>query len=136
MRLSSISYFFVFLSFIFFLGCQKQESVETSASRVQEKIEIKQKDTVEETGALLKELSGKNPFRPDHSFRGTVAGQPQSEALKGIVWDQKRPYAILGGSVVIEGDEINGKKVLRIERNAVVLDDGIRQEVLKLQDLD
>jgi hypothetical protein len=75
------------------------------------------------------------PMRPDiatgvgHRYRTNVS----DELLKGIVWDDKKPYAIIGAHVVVVGDYIDEKKVIKISQDTVVLEYDGQYEVLHLQ---
>lgn len=116
---------------LFSFGCQKPPLPKFSKLPPQEKKEEKPEDT--EMDYLLKELKQKNPFRPDHAVG--LAIEPEGNGgLKGIIWDSQRPYAIIGDKVVIEGDYLDNKKVLKINKNSVVLDNNGRQEVLKIEE--
>ena len=81
---------------------------------------------------LLGELKNINPFFPEHSL-GAAQSAGQGIGLKGIVWDSKRPYAVIGYQVVVEGDEVDGKKVIKINRNSVELDNNGSREIIKLK---
>ncbi|MDD5449468.1 MAG: hypothetical protein PHO42_02595 [Candidatus Omnitrophica bacterium] len=59
---------------------------------------------------------GRNPFLTRISL--TDAG------LAGILWDEKSPKAIIGGSIVGIGDKIGGNTVVDIQKDRVILNDG------------
>lgn len=137
MKKHSLIYVLMVFVFLFSAACGRKETKKkTAPQNLQEKSVSVEEDSTQEAAVLLKDLSNKNPFRPDHSFNCAVASPVRSLVLKGIVWDKERPFAILGDSVVVEGDEIDGKKVIRIEKNAVILDECGEQEILKLQEID
>ncbi len=119
----------------FMIGCQKPKARELPEPKEKKsaKAQLKKRDSA----ALLKELKKKNPFRPGHRAKQAPAeSQPQPNAiLKGIVWDDKNPFAIIGNSIIIEGDYIDGKKVKRIEENAVVFEIDGKEEIVKFGDL-
>jgi len=54
--------------------------------------------------------------------------------LTGIVRDEKGAQAIIGDYIVNVGDIINGKKVISIKKNKVVLIKGKEKEILKLEE--
>ena len=52
--------------------------------------------------------------------------------LGAIMWDDKNPSVFINGKIVGVGDKIDDKTVKQIERDRVVLTDGIKDYVLKL----
>jgi len=65
---------------------------------------------------------------------GNIAVEGGSEnILKGIIWDSQKPYAIIGDSVIMEGDYIDNKKVIKIDKDAVILDNNGKEEILRLE---
>jgi hypothetical protein len=50
----------------------------------------------------------------------------------GIVWDTTRRHAIINGSVVRVGDEVEGIRVVAIERDRVTVAKGDQQQILRL----
>lgn len=81
---------------------------------------------------LLVKLQQVNPFKSDHAV-GVPKADVAVSQLKGIIWDEKFPYALIGTSVVIEGDIIAGKKVIKINKDSVVLDNNGKEEIMKLE---
>ncbi|MFH1063205.1 MAG: hypothetical protein V1747_10045 [Candidatus Omnitrophota bacterium] len=67
-------------------------------------------------------LSSKNP----QELKTIVTKKPSVELkLSGILWDDKIPSAIINSSIVKIGDLIEGKTVVDIEKNqVVVMEDG------------
>ena len=63
---------------------------------------------------------GRNPFVLNQSPGKAESGLN----LSGILWDKTSPHAIVNGTVVSVGEEVNGFKVLEITPAKVVLDDG------------
>jgi hypothetical protein len=45
-------------------------------------------------------------------------------SLSGIVWDPKNPVAIINGEVMHVGDSVDGKKILEIKKDRVILGEG------------
>jgi len=117
------------VTILFLSGCKKPE-VEPVSKRVRKKeIDLSQREA-QEARTLLEELKKKNPFRADHfSDMVKIAGNTD---LKGITWDSAKPFAIIGNKVVIEGDSIDGKKVIKINKDSVVLEEAGREIILKL----
>ena len=122
--------FIVALTAILFTpGCKKPE-VEPVSKRVHKKeINLSQREA-QEARVLLEELKKKNPFRADH-FSDMVKITGNTD-LKGITWDSAKPFAIIGNKVVMEGDSIDGKKVIKINKDSVVLEEAGREIILKL----
>lgn len=52
--------------------------------------------------------------------------------LSGILWDPKTPTALIDGQVVKEGDTVGTFRVIRIEKEAVILSDGTKEVDLRL----
>ena len=52
--------------------------------------------------------------------------------LSGIAWEEKNSTAIINGKIVKAGDEIDGKTVVDIKKDRVILNDGIRNIQLNL----
>ena len=75
------------------------------------------------------------PMRPDivSDFGHRYRSNESDELLKGIVWDEKKPYAIIGAHVVVVGDYVDDKKVTKISQDTVVLEYDGQYEVLHLQ---
>ncbi|MBU4310762.1 hypothetical protein L6304_07195 [bacterium] len=60
--------------------------------------------------------------------------KPGALILTGIVRDAKEAQAIIGDYIVNVGDIINGKEVISIRKNEVVLMEGKEKEILKLEE--
>jgi len=121
----------------FLLGCRKPP---TPTFRIVKRrpsgkraVALKQPKAQEgEVEFLLKELKGKDPFQPDHLIGD--AEKVSASGLKGIVWDTKQPFAIIGDTVVVEGDFINNKKVIKINKDSIILEKNGRKETLWLEE--
>ncbi len=70
----------------------------------------------------------RNPFSIKASPTSTVVS---SLILNGISWEEKSPRAVINNRILRVGDQVNGNKVVKIERNFVVLNDGINQFELR-----
>lgn len=113
-------------------GCNKREPLRVS------KLKMPLKPTAEElenkeNDYLLQELKQKNPFRADHAVGNIAVDGGSENVLKGIIWDSQKPFAIIGDSVVMEGDYIDNKKVIKIDKDAVILDNNGKEEILRLE---
>ena len=86
----------------------------------------------EEMESLLNDLKLKNPFSPKH-FKEQMIETKKEIELEGIMWDNQKPFAVIDGSVVAEGDFIDGKKVIRIHNESVILDNQGRKEILRIK---
>jgi hypothetical protein len=79
---------------------------------------------------------GRDPFaleavRP----KKQIGAQPSLAAglhLSGIVWDGTRIHAVINDSVVKVGDEVDGIRVVAIERDRVTLARGNQRQILRL----
>ena len=60
------------------------------------------------------------------------AGSASKLKLGAIMWDDKNPSAFISGKFVSAGDKVEDKTVKKIERDRVILTDGIKDYVLKL----
>lgn len=124
---------FVLIPVLFLTGCQKKESEATKVYKVKASpAKAAPQLDKQESESLLRELKQKNPFRPDH-ISGIISEVKGSTELRGIIWDSRRPFALIGDRVIVEGDSIDGKKVLKINKDSVVLDNRGKEEVLKLE---
>jgi len=112
-------------------GCKQRAGVK----QIQESSFVKDNNHAvpqQEAEDLLKEIRRGNPFRPDHATGASSAAGYNTE-LRGIIWDPKAPYALIGEFVVREGDIFDNKKVIKINKNSVVLDNNGQRETLKLE---
>lgn len=121
------------LSLFFLVSCQKREMPAASKPERQTKITAEELEN-REMDSLLKELKQKNPFRPDHAVGSLLIDSYADNVLKGIIWDSQRPFAVIGDSVVSEGDYVDNKKVIRIDKDSVTLDNNGKEEILRLED--
>ncbi len=60
-------------------------------------------------------------------------GQPESYSLNGILWDPQMPTAVVNNRVLGVGDRIGSWKVVRIQKDRVVLSDGHSTQELTVQ---
>jgi type II secretory pathway component PulC len=85
----------------------------------------------QELDSLLGELKLKNPFSSKR-FRASTDSKEELE-LQGIMRDGQKPFAVIDGMVVKEGDFIEGKKVIKIGDESVILDNHGQEEILKIK---
>jgi type II secretory pathway component PulC len=119
---------------LFFLAtaCQKRQTANLPKPSIQTKAKAEELER-QETESLLQGLKQKNPFRPDHAVGSFTATDQTENVLKGIIWDGQRPLAIIADTVVAVGDYVENKKVIRIDKDAVFLDNQGKEEILKLE---
>lgn len=109
----------------------------------------KSPSTAQETAQINKDESGqgavKKPFQDvadnltwircpfsGRIYRSTKKAEGDLK-LEGINWDAERPMAVINGIILVVGDEINGKTVMAIEKDSVVLNDGKQNYELPLE---
>jgi hypothetical protein len=59
---------------------------------------------------------------------------PYGVQLSGIMWDKEKPVAIINGEIVKAGDTVDGKIVVAVKQDRVILDDGSKEIELTLGD--
>lgn len=113
------------------LGCKKAADLSKVKVLKKPRINLEELDK-KENAALLEELKEKNPFQPEHL---TSLGNERKTVtqLKGILWDSRNPVAIIGENVVKEGDTFDGKKVIKINPDSVILEEQGEQVTLELE---
>ena len=62
---------------------------------------------------------GRDPFT-----RGGLSGQASGLILSGILWDAAHPMAIINGSMVHVGDDLDGYRIEAINQDHVSMTDG------------
>lgn len=121
--------------FLFLAGCDKAPG-QTAQPPKSAPVKLKRDSSVqlkkEEMESLLNELKRKNPFSPQHFNETKIEGKKEIE-LEGIMWDNQKPFAVIDGAVLAEGDSLDGKKVIKIRNESVILDNQGRQEILKIK---
>ena len=63
-------------------------------------------------------------FNRDPFSRQSVSDLEESQGLflSGILWDEVNPAAIINDQIITVGGEINGKKIVEIRKNKVILE--------------
>lgn len=66
----------------------------------------------------------KDPFSPPVISAVEKAGTEvlAGVRIEGIIWDEKKPIAVINDKVVGIGDEISGAKIIDIKQNEVIFD--------------
>ncbi len=122
----------VVIFLLFIIGCNKPKQPGISKKAKTSELEaagLSAPDT-KELEFLLTQLKQNNPFKPEHSTG--LTGIDKDFYLQGIVWDALRPLAIIGNRVFVENDFINGRKIIKINKDSIELDNGGTKEILKL----
>ena len=68
----------------------------------------------------------------DPFTRGSAAGSLNGLSLNGILFDATRPMAIINGTMVEVGQELEGYQVVAITSDSVLLNDGTEQVQLQV----
>jgi len=74
---------------------------------------------------------GKSPFVMSHESQDKLTRS--ALVLGGIAWDAISPKAVINDSIVVVGDEIEGRKVVAIHPGNVILTDGEKEIQLGLE---
>lgn len=53
--------------------------------------------------------------------------------LNGIIWDKAKPKAMIGDAIVVKGDTVGANKVVDIQPDRVILNDGTKDFELKIE---
>jgi len=77
---------------------------------------------------------GRDPFARLQTGEEEKAGGVSNLQLNAIIWGDNEPSAFINESIVYVGEKICDKTVKQIEQNRVILTDGTRDYVLKLQE--
>ena len=92
-----------------------------------DKAKPKLKVMPEQVKALLNTVGRGDPFTPESRSAAATGAADAALILLGVIWDEHGPGAIFGDTIVACGDVIAGRKVLRIEKGAVVLQDANKE---------
>jgi len=71
---------------------------------------------------------GRNPF-----IVGAASINVNKSILEGIIWDEKFPLVLINGKTLKIGDKLGAETVVDIQKNKVILSDGITNRELKIQ---
>jgi len=73
-----------------------------------------------------------DPFSPVSNALTVSENRKKSSGLTGILWDEEQPVAVIDGVIAKVGDKISRGEVIKIEKEKVILDNGINQYELEL----
>ena len=131
------------LIFILFLvGCQKQEKkipLPIRDKKTDEEIFDINKKLSEDSRnkerftALINRLDRRDPFSKDHTGIYKLKVSSGSLNLGGIIYDEKKPLAIINDKIVGKGDMVEDKEIIRITPEEVILKDREKEYILKLE---
>jgi hypothetical protein len=82
---------------------------------------------------LLDNLKKKNPFSKDHSEVYKYKFTFGTLTLSGIFYDEKKPLAIINDKVAGVGDMVDGKIIIQITQDEVILKDKEKEYRLKTE---
>ena len=134
-------------------GCEKKEFLKPVLAAEKPKKEEIPTKTAPESPHSLKEISleerrrqailqrslssdiygRQDPFAP---LAGRADKHPVTRGkleLKGILWDESQPLAVINEVVVREGEIVDGRKILRIEKTKVILEEDGKEFILWLR---
>lgn len=77
---------------------------------------------------------GKNPFSVSKAAIVPPAGSGPGIRLGGIIYDANEVCALINDELVCKGDSVDGKKVVEIQRDRVILNDGSKDIELRLEE--
>ncbi len=64
---------------------------------------------------------------------GQASSSPSELTLTGIIWNKSKPKAMIGDAIVSKGDTIGENKVIDIQPNKVILNDGTKDFELQIE---
>ena len=70
----------------------------------------------------------RNPFAA-----GLTASTVKELTLNGIIWNKTKPKAMIGNAIVEKGDTIGANKVVDIQPDRVILNDGTKNFELRIE---
>ena len=82
--------------------------------------------------SALEEETKDIDFRRDPFFK-SQRGPLSGPSLEGIIWDSKKPIAIINDEILEVGDQIKGYTVIEIRVEEVILRDDQDQSRLRLE---
>ena len=122
---------------LYLTGCTKQPKAELQ-KKTQEKVgeaggmpQLAQKKM--DFSILLDKLKKKNPFSKDHSEVYKYKFAFGTLTLSGIFYDAKKPLAIINDKVAGVGDMVDGKIIIQITQDEVILKDKEKEYRLKTE---
>jgi hypothetical protein len=76
----------------------------------------------------------RDPFVAQGKLKKKGPSAPTTLHLSGIMWDEKKPAAIINDNIVSAGDEVQGKKIIKIEKDKVILQEDGQEYILRLEE--
>lgn len=99
-------------------------------SLLQEEVIVPKTDTQQIAEAKKRDLVwGRDPFAL--KAEEAIAGATEL-ILNGIIWDDKRPYAIINGEIVGKGDKMGEITIMEIRKDSVIIDTGAEKITLSM----
>jgi len=89
------------------------------------------KNKPREIESLLQGVGREDPFSP---AKKQINLAPEQLNLVGILWDADKPLAVINDTVVAQGDMIRDKKVVKIEKETVILEEEGKEIKLRLRE--
>ena len=144
---------FLIITFIFIMGNSIRNITSSGTGTKESKIITPDKfkeiidSTKHKTSITLKDTSvskykkeiasieatgwGRDPFSKRSALLG--GGEFISDfKLEGILWDESQPTAIINGEILKEGDKIGSAKIVQIQKDSVIINDGSKDYRLNL----
>lgn len=92
---------------------------------------VEKKIMPEEIRRLLENVGRDDPFVPPQKGYRTSLPVTEKSQLEGIIWSEDKPMAIINGEIVGEGQIIGDKKIIKIEKDSVIVEsqDGERYTI-------
>ncbi len=135
------------ISIVFIIGCEGNEEAvveiteETEVMIPVEEVKLESlqsiKEKIKNRSLSKSEYGREDPFAlisiTDYikTKRKGISRGPRFH-LDGIIWDVKRPLAIIDGKTVEQGDKIGDKVIEKIDEDSVTLFDGKNRIKLRL----
>jgi len=126
------------MTLLFLAGCHKKRKARPEIKKEMpegtvDMADLRLKQRQKEFSLLLEELKKKNPFDKSHLNVDKYRFTTGDLSLSGILYDEKRPLAIINEQVVAEGDMLGNKQVIKISQDEVILRDEEKEYRLKTE---
>ena len=98
-------------------------------------VDQSQRSVSDETALPAKRLAVRTKFKAwrRHLFAPAGSGTSSAMVLNGIFAKGNVYKAMIGDSIVMKGDKIGSNKVVDVQKNKVILNDGTKDFELKLE---
>lgn len=77
---------------------------------------------------------GRDPFIFSQQEEQEETGDISNLLLRAILWKTEEPSAFINDSIVVVGDKIADKTVKKIEKNRVILSEGVNDYILEISE--